>query len=161
MMQQLVAMPDARESSVFWVRDRVPQALGEEYRYFEWAGMFEHAFGDQTRAGFDRKTYQTSQVLTTDQRFFTRRYRLKDFDPAGCQVEMTIDWGDVEAWKLDRPPSSWSVVRTYHWLRFFGRRARLTRFLDEVTTVRLQPLDAPEAIHCARSPTLASPDRAP
>ncbi len=149
-MQQLVAMPQARETSVFWVQDRLPQPFSESYRYYEWAGMFEHAFGDQTRAGFDRQVYRGSEVLTNDRRYFIARYRLKDFDPAGCQAEMTIDWGRVEAWGLTPPPSSWPLVRTYQRLRLFGAQERLTRFLNEVTDVRLEPLSAPEAVHCAR-----------
>jgi hypothetical protein len=150
-MQQLAAMPEAREISVFWIEDRLPKAFGEDYRYYEWAAMFESIFGDQARAGFDRTVYRSSEVLMNDTRFFTSRFRLKDFDPAGCQAVVTIDRGNLAAGGLDPRPGSWPIVRTYHSLRLNDDPEALTTFLNRVTEVSLQPLDAPEAVHCQRS----------
>jgi hypothetical protein len=149
-MQQLVAMPLARESSVFWVHDMLPQPFGESYRFFEWTGMFERAFGDQRRIGLDRQVYQGQTFLTTGRHFFIARYRLKDFDPAGCQVDMRITWGNLTEWGLGSPPAPWRLVARYQWLRWFGGHDRLTRFLNEVTQVTLQPHALPEARHCRR-----------
>jgi hypothetical protein len=149
-MHQLASLPLTRDTSVFWLRDRMPKALGESYRYYEWAGMFERAFGDQRRVAFDRETYPNSDVLKNDTQYFTNRYRLKDFDPAGCQADLSIDWGRMNGWGFDPQSNRLTLVRTYHWVRMFAGPETLSRFLDEVSTVTLTPVVAAEAVHCVR-----------
>jgi hypothetical protein len=126
----------------------LPQPFGESYRYFEWAGMFERTFGDQTRIGFDMQVHRTQDVLQSDRPYLIARYRLKDFDPAGCQAAMRIAWGNVAAWGLESPPDPWRLVLRYQSLRLFSGRERLERFLDEVTKITLRQLDVPQASSC-------------
>lgn len=151
-LHQLAAMPLARDTSVFWVQDNLPQPFSESYRYFEWGGMFESIFGDQKRIGFDRQVYWLPAVLTTDRKYFIPRYRVGELDPAGCQAVLTIDWGSAERWGLTRPPRRLHLVRKYHRLRLLGDTERLNLYLGDVTRVSLEPLKAAEATNCAARP---------
>lgn len=137
---------DPGEISVFWVEDEHPAGSAinyEHYRFYEYSTIFNQVWGDETRIGLDRSKYEKKFLAQMDSRFYTSRYVLSEFDPEGCQAIMTIRKGK-------REHSDYGLVARYYFYKFLRGEESLRSFLLTVSNVQIEPIDAPEAVHCRR-----------
>jgi hypothetical protein len=130
-IQQLSGLDPARRFSVIWIDDNFPLGGEGNYRFYEWSSIFRSAWGTQRTLGLDRKT-STPDFLTTSSKFFTSRYNLRDFDPAGCQALLTVQ-------SRGREPSAAALASRYLSLRHVKPEG-LQPFLSGVAELRFEPL---------------------
>jgi hypothetical protein len=129
-IQQLSGLDQARQFSVIWIEDEFPLGGEGDYRFYEWSSMFRSAWGTQRTIGLDRKT-ATPDFLTTHSKFFTSRYNLRDFDPAGCQARLTV--------RSRRKEPAAALASRYLYLRHV-RPEGLQPFLSGMAELRFEPL---------------------
>jgi hypothetical protein len=140
---------DPGDIQVFWLEDEHPAGLATNYngyRFYECSSIFKQVWGGESRVGLDRRygqRYGYNFLIEENQRFFTSRYVLSEFDPEGCQAVMTIRQGE-------RDYSDYGLVGRYYYYKFFKGEKALRSFLLEVSEVQIEPIDAPEAVHCRR-----------
>jgi hypothetical protein len=144
-MVNLRGRDDARDDSVYWVYDEFPPVGKEFYRFYEWSSIFKNVWGGETRVGLDQKNAtsefdNSEKFLDRRQEFFTARYNLSNFDPAGCQVKLTIHPG-AEA------SSETAMAFKYLYYRFLNSSG-MDEFLRGVTKIEVQPVESPRAINC-------------
>jgi hypothetical protein len=80
-----------KDFSVFWVDNKF-SPYPEEYRFYEWAGIFKKAWGTESHIGF-AKRHKSSDSLTRYAKYFTEANLLGTFDPNGYQAALTIKPG--------------------------------------------------------------------
>lgn len=132
-----------RAYSMFWIEDQFPQIEREYYRFYEWSSMFESVWGDERRLGVEKgeKVFYNPDFLSSGQKYFTPRYHLGDFDPAGCQATLVIRPGSVGR-------DDFELVKLYFKARFF--KSDMSELLANVTEVRIEPVNSSLATHCNR-----------
>ena len=159
-MVNLAELEGAEGISVFWVHDEYQG----EYNYggqpiylsYEWTRMFKVVWGDESRIGME-DVHQSRLFLYYlawgERSKYKERLSLSDFDPKGCQAELTIRpgpnaLGDAELSRLNPyyNPARLSAIYLYH--KLFSSEDRLTEFLHGVTSLELQPRSAPFAVNC-------------
>jgi hypothetical protein len=84
--------PEYEKYSVFWVDNQFSR-YEEEYRFYEWAGIFKKAWGNESHIGFD-KSKKSSDILTGYSKYFTEANLLGTFNPKGHQATLTIQPGE-------------------------------------------------------------------
>lgn len=134
----LAELTDAQNFSVYWVDDQFPAGGELDYRFYEWSSMFETIWGEERRIGLDQTP--SSGHLATISQYFTAAYKLSQFDPLGCQASLTIKRGRAVV-------ADGSLALQYFYYRFL-QPDNLTNFLSGIADVHVQPLAAPEAVHC-------------
>jgi len=136
-MAELQNNASAGGFSVYWVHDGAP---GPEdfYRFYEWSAMLGNAYGDQSRVGLDTRAYDASLLLNTP--FFSDRYDLANFDPHGCEVDLTIA-------PASGAGTSGEMALMYTYYRLF-QPDRLESYLRGLVTIQVAPVSTPVATHC-------------
>jgi hypothetical protein len=132
-MVNLARLDRAEKYSIYLVNDQYVLGGENYYNFYEWSSIFKKVWGDGTRIGFDQ-SYYTPQLLEDYKKYFTGRYNLSDFDPAGCQATLTIRQG-IFAY------SAFSLVVRYFYYKFL-RLQRMDDFLIKVTEVEILPTAA-------------------
>jgi len=144
-MVNLRGREDARDDSVYWVYDEFPAVGKEFYRFYEWSSIFKTVWGGESRVGLDQKNTtsefdNSEKFLDRRQEFFTARYNLSNFDPAGCEVKLTIRPGPEAS-------SETTMAFKYLYYKFFSP-SRLDEYLRGVTNIEVQPIQSPRATNC-------------
>jgi hypothetical protein len=129
--------------SVFWVDDQHPAGAGRAYpyTYYDWSGMFKKIWGDEAHFGSPISD-RPSRKDNLD-RFVLSSRLMSELDPEGCQAVMTIRQGE-------RDHEDIGLVGRYYYYKFLKGEEALRSFLLEVSEVQIEPIDAPEAVHCRR-----------
>ena len=136
-MLKLADMPQAKACSVFWVEDRFPLGGEESYRFYEWAYLFRHVWGDERRIGIDyRSGPERLAALVKETNLLTSMWALGQLDPNGPQARMTIRCAK------DRTGKAHSLFARYQFYRFL-RPSKMDEFLQSVADVDIQPLSEP------------------
>jgi hypothetical protein len=137
-MAELRQMPGARAFSVYWVKDGAP-GPEDYYRFYEWSAMFADVYGGQTRIGFDTRAYGPNFLGRSE--FFTDQYTLANFDPRGCQAELTIQ--RTGASDGEQTAMFYTVTRLF-------RPDRLDDYLRGLVNVQVVPISSSYATNCVR-----------
>jgi hypothetical protein len=118
-VEELKVHQEARRASILTVEDGARRGLEEHYGFYEWAFLFEQAWGEQSHIGFD-----DGQPEVLEDRFLAVRYYTRDVDREGCRGHLTI--------APTAPRSDLSVVVEYEMERLLGARvpAVLQRLVD-------------------------------
>lgn len=141
-MHNLAATPGADRYSVYWMDSQYQLGGEPSYRFYEWAGMLDVAFGGQSRIGLDQDKI-SPKFLVDGRRYFIKQYNLGGgFDPAGCEARVVITPGPD-------PHSELGLVARY---LFYGMvdPAKADRLVARATTVTVEPYSALQATDCAR-----------
>ncbi|MFC1590912.1 hypothetical protein ACFL43_00140 [Thermodesulfobacteriota bacterium] len=142
-MTQLPSLKAAEKTSIFWVNDFF-QAFGESYRDYEWSSIFKEIWGDESRIGVDYRV-RSAHYFVDQQAYLIDRYIHKDFDPKGCQANLTIRPGPEM--QLGKNQSLDLTVRYFYFKFLFAEH--LENFLSGVTDIQLQPIQASQAVNCS------------
>jgi len=145
----LDTLPAAQEYTLFWVRD---EFLMEEdyYRFYEWAGMFKMAWGDERRAGINEAqlagAFQNDigRALAYLRGFARHAYLLADWDPAGCQARLIVRRGD---WAQ----SNAAIAGRYFYYKYL-QPGKMNEYLSRLANVKIEPLfpQPVQASNCRR-----------
>jgi len=125
--------------SVYWVHDGAP---GPEdfYRFYEWSAMLGNVYGDQARVGLDVRGYDSGFLERTQ--FFSDRYNLANFDPHGCQADLTVQ-------RSRSAGTSGQVAAMYTFYRLL-QPDRLDGYVRGLVTVHVVPMSNPSATNCSQ-----------
>jgi hypothetical protein len=124
--------------SVYWVHDGAP---GPEdfYRAYEWSVMLGSVYGDQDRVGLDVRAYDSRFLEQTQ--FFSDRYNLANFDPHGCQADLTIARATGAGTSEDT-----ALIYSFYSL---VEPDRLEGYVRSLVTIQVMPKSSPDATHCS------------
>jgi hypothetical protein len=136
-MAALAKASDDGRFSVYWVYDGAP-GPEDYYRFYEWAAMLGNSYGDQARVGLDVRGYD-SRFLERSQ-FFSDRYHLANFDPHGCQADLTIA-------RAAGAGTAEDIALKYNFYLLF-QPARLESYLHSLVTILVTPKSSPGATKC-------------
>jgi hypothetical protein len=134
----LARLDGAQDFSVYWIDDQFPAGGELNYRFYEWSSMLENIWGEERRIGLDH--VPSPEYLATLNQSFTAANNLSQFDPFGCQAILTIQRGQA---MLD----DWALSLRYFYYRFL-QPDKMSGFLSGVADINVQPITAPEAVHC-------------
>ncbi len=108
------------------VNDTYPVGYGI-HRFYEYAGMFRLAWGDETRLGIHPSVVINSEW--TAKNLPSKKLVLKDFQQGGCQIMVTM--------RFKHPESSHLKIVTAYQIYRFLHHADLPVYLSEITTLEL------------------------
>lgn len=132
-MANLFNIKEAKEISVFWIDDQFPVGGEARYRFYEWSCMFKYIWGDERHLGLDLRRHSLkTQFKNWPLPFFTRRYKLSEFDPDGSQAILTIRRGH-------KSYNDIALSTIYLYNKYF-RKKYLYEFLKDVTELQLEPI---------------------
>jgi hypothetical protein len=146
-MQQFSLSDNLQDFSIYRVDDRTNKTKHNDIQqFYEYTGMFYYVTGAERTFGMDYKHMDSNGLgFFTDSgtKFFIEQYSLQDFDPRGCQAQMTISPGP----SVRGLPSA-GIVARYFSLKFFGDAGELDQFLSQATVITITPFDSPVATNC-------------
>ncbi|NPV85842.1 MAG: hypothetical protein HPY45_07515 [Anaerolineae bacterium] len=131
----------AKEMSIFWIDDQFP-IIGR-YRFHEWAGMFKHAWGDETHFGWNKEElryFNNPEELFLRLEPFYPNYLLADFNPRGCQVDLVIRKGNQATNNL-------SMVINYFYYKYL-KSQNLPEYLDGIVNISVNPINKTSVTNC-------------
>ncbi|MDE2291872.1 MAG: hypothetical protein KGL53_07300, partial [Elusimicrobia bacterium] len=140
-IHQLSEKPADARYSTYWVDESSrpgPEAWRDEtHRPYEWAGMLGAAWGGERRVGVDLADAH-DRVMLSNLVHLKGLSGIPDWDPAGCQANLTVSAGPVNR-------RYWKVALKYLALRYLKPKD-LPDFLDGLAAVDVRPVTAPGCV---------------
>lgn len=133
-MLSMVEHPERKSIGTFFIEDKFPLIIGENYRFFDWSSMFTEAWGEQGYSGF------TGAGPTKEFPDWERDqqqpawYNVEGYPRSPCEAALTIEPGPLVQGK-----TSFDIARAYMRHRFFGTEEEMNAFLRGVTTITVKP----------------------
>lgn len=134
----------ARRASVYFVRDETPRGDEPGYRFYEWASLFELAWGDEGRVGFPEGTPRAEILEHVP--YFNHAYNAQNLDIEGCAARLEV----ISV--VPREPD-WRLGARYTWARLRGGPD--DSWLRSLVSVSIAPLPSADGRNCPRSAPLA------
>jgi hypothetical protein len=138
LMQHLRTSVEAKKYSVYLVEDNFPVPGLENYRFYEWAGMFRLIWGDETRVGVQEGYYSVNALMNVPP-LFLQHYNTEDVDLNGCYARLEITEN------LDMPFAEIGLRYIAYRIAFPDR---LSTFLEALTSVEVNPIDREFETNC-------------
>lgn len=137
-IQHLGSSAQAKNYSVYLVEDNVAVPGLENYRFYEWAGIFRLIWGDETRVGV-QDGYYTPEALMDVSPVFLKHYNTELANLNGCYARLQIN----ENLKMALP----EVGLRYILYRFVYQE-KLSEFLNDLTQVKVSPMESDFETDC-------------
>jgi hypothetical protein len=128
---QLSSRRDAARFPILWVADAMPRVGGEYYRPYEWAGLFDAAWGGPPHLGLDLSVHGPG-ALDEVRPTLNADYHLAGIALEGCQATLHVQAGPA-----------WDGARRVGW-RYLEARvlhaSRLDALLRDLVRVAVWPI---------------------